>query len=239
MIKFIKREIAEFKKALTFVSPVVLALYVAVLISMNLLANKEIYTGNTSEWLVIDCGTTLSWVMFFLTNIIVKKSKPKYSIRISLIAIIITLFFFVWYSLISYIPGNWGAYYEYNNSVANSSLNYTMRGSWRIILSSALAFFISISFDSVLNYSLFKKFKQNKAKGYILSNYISTGLSQFLDNLIFSELVSVGLFGWSQLQCVVSSLTTMIVELMFEIIFSAVSYKIYKKGLNEEKRRDA
>lgn len=49
MIKFIKREIAEFKKALTFVSPVVLALYVAVLISMNLLANKEIYTGNTSE----------------------------------------------------------------------------------------------------------------------------------------------------------------------------------------------
>lgn len=234
MIKFIKKEILEFKKALTFISPVVLALYIAVLISMNLLANKEIYTGNTSNWLVIDCGTTLSWAMFFITNIIVKKSGPKHSIRISLIAVTTTLFFFMWYSLISYIPGNWGAYYEYNSNIANSALNYTMRGSWRIILSSSLAFFISISFDSILNYTLFKKFKQNKMKSYMLSNYISTGLSQFLDNIIFSELVSARLFGWSQLQCFVSALTTMVIELMFEVVFSIVSYKLYKKSLNEK-----
>lgn len=231
MVKFIKKEIMEFKKALTFVSPVVLALYIAVLISMNLLANKEIYTSNIGNWLVIDCGTTLSWVMFFLTNIIVKKAGPKRSIRISLIAIIITLFFFIWYSLISYIPGNWGAYYEYNSEIANNSLNYTMRGSWTIILSSALAFAISISFDSVLNYSIFNKFKDKKIKGYILSNYISTGLSQFLDNIIFSELVSARLFGWSQLQCFVSALTTMVIELMFEVVFSIISYRIYKRGI--------
>lgn len=234
MIKLVKKEIKEFKKALSLVPPIVLALYVAVLISMNLLANKEIYTGNTSDWLVIDCGTTLSWVTFFLTNIIVKTSGPKHSIRISLVALIINLLFFLWFGLIAHIPGNWGAYYEYNSEIANNALNYTLEGSWEIIISSAVAFFVSISFDSILNYRIFNKLRNRGLKGYVLSNYISTGLGQYIDNLIFAELVSVRLFGWTQLQCLVCALTGMLIELMFEIVFSAVSYRIYKKRAVED-----
>ena len=73
------------------------------------------------------------------------------------------------------------------------------------------------------------KKKPNGFKTFAIRSYISTGIGQFVDNFCFALIVSHVFFGWTMLQCITCSLTGMVLELLFEVVFSPLGYKICQK----------
>ena len=66
-----------------------------------------------------------------------------------------------------------------------------------------------------------------------MRSYVSTFVAQFADNMIFALLVSKVFFGWSLLQCFTCALTGAVLELVFEVVFSPVGYRISKRMMRE------
>jgi len=78
-----------------------------------------------------------------------------------------------------------------------------------------------------------------------MRTYISTFIGQFLDNFIFSIIVFVFFapifwdgFCWTVLQCSTCALTGALAELLMEIIFSPIGYRITQKWKSEDIGRD-
>ena len=64
---------------------------------------------------------------------------------------------------------------------------------------------------------------------FALRSYVSTMIAQFVDNFVFALIVSHVFFGWSMTQVVVCSLTGCIIELLCEVVFSPIGYKVSKQ----------
>ena len=71
---------------------------------------------------------------------------------------------------------------------------------------------------------------------YAMRTYVSTFIGQFLDNFIFSVIVFVFFapifwngFSWTVLQCVTCAITGAVAELIMEIAFSPIGYRITRK----------
>ena len=194
---------------------------------MNLFANKSIDTG--LEWLALDCGIILSWASFLSMDMIVKRFGAKAGTKISIIVLIINLFITFVFFIVSKITGFWGeSFIDIGGDIANTALNNTFAGSWFVILGSSVAFIISAIVNNLLNALIGKCFKKKNFFEYSFRTYISTMIGQFVDNLIFALIVSLNFFGWSILQCVTCALTGAVIELLFEIIFSPLGYKVCK-----------
>ena len=80
---------------------------------------------------------------------------------------------------------------------------------------------------------------------YAMRTYVSTFIGQFLDNLIFSLIVFVGFapifwdgFCWSVLQCVTCALTGALAELLMEIAFSPIGYRITRRWSEKQVGRE-
>lgn len=213
------------------VPSLVMALFTVSVVLMNLLANKEISLN--ISWLALDCGITMSWLSFLCMDMLTKRFGAKASIQLSLTAMIINLFVCGVLFLISNIPGNWGAFYTYNDGVANDALNSTIGGTWYVVLGSACAFAASAILNASLNAMIGKACKKDNFASYALRSYLSTIVAQFADNFIFAFMVSHVFFGWNMLQVVTCSLTGCIVELLCEVIFSPIGYRVCKKWDSE------
>ena len=223
----IKSEVSNYLLLMRNVPVLVMILFVTSVILMNLLANKEV--GLNLSWLALDCGVTVSWLSFLCMDMLTKRFGTKASIQLSLTAMVINLFVCLMLFLISKVPGNWGMYYNYENNIVNDALNGTIGGTWYVVLGSALAFASSAVVNAILNTAIGKMFKKNNFTAYAARSYISTLLAQFVDNFIFALVVSHTFFGWSMLQCITCSLTGCIVELLWEVIFSPLGYKVCKQ----------
>ncbi len=223
----IKSEVSNYLLLMRNVPVLVMILFVTSVILMNLLANKEV--GLNLSWLALDCGVTVSWLSFLCMDMLTKRFGTKASIQLSLTAMVINLFVCLMLFLISKVPGNWGMYYNYENNIVNDALNGTIGGTWYVVLGSALAFASSAVVNAILNTAIGKMFKKNNFTAYAARSYISTLIAQFVDNFIFALVVSHTFFGWSMLQCVTCSLTGCIVELLWEVIFSPLGYKVCKQ----------
>ena len=128
-----------------------------------------------------------------------------------------------------------------SNANDYSAFNEILGGTWFILLGSTIAFLISAVINNVLNFIVGQAFKKNPdgKLAYAVRTYVSTGISQFLDNLIFSLIVFVGFapifwngFHWTVLQCVTCAMTGAIAELIMEVLFSPLGYKIVTKWKN-------
>ena len=107
-----------------------------------------------------------------------------------------------------------------------------------MLLGSTVAFLSSAAINNVLNYTIGKCFRKN-ADGklaYAMRTYVSTFIGQFLDNFIFSVIVFVffapifwGGFCWTVLQCASCALAGAVAELIMEVIFSPIGYRITKR----------
>lgn len=217
-------EFLELKILLQSVPSLVMALFVTSVILMNLLANKEM--GLNIPWLALDCGITVSWLSFLCMDMLTKRFGAKASFQLSLVACGVNLLVCGILFLISKIPGNWGAYYTFNSEIVNASLNSTVGGTWYVLMGSTIAFILSSGVNSVINASIGKMYKKDNFKGYALRSYISTLVGQFVDNLTFALIVSHTFFGWSMIQCITCSLTGCVVELLCEVVFSPIGYKV-------------
>ena len=55
---------------------------------------------------------------------------------------------------------------------------------------------------------------------------MSTGIGQFVDNLVFAVVVSHAFFGWSWVQVLTCSITGALAELLCEIVLSPVGFRV-------------
>ena len=226
----IKREWQEFCLLMKNVPSITLVLFIMSVFAMNLLANKSI--NIPWSWLALDCGIIVSWFAFFTMDILTKHFGPKAATQITVLAILVNLFFCLLLFLGSLIPGVWGeSFVEGSEEVINGALNHTFGGTWYVVFGSTVAFLASAVVNNFSNFGIGKLFKKHPdgLTAYILRTYVSTAIGQFVDNLTFALIVSHFFFGWTLLQCVTCALTGMVVELLCEAVFLYPGYAITRR----------
>ena len=222
----IKKEWLEFGLLLRSIPAAVVTLFVVSVICMNLLANKTLLM---LDFIALDGGILISWLSFMCMDMITKHFGPKASNSISVLAAMINLLTCLIFFVASIIPSNAADYTAFDNIFG---------GTWFILLGSTVAFLISAVINNRLNWLIGKSIKR-KPDGklaFALRSYISTFVGQFLDNFIFSVMVFVLMapifwdgFCWSLLQCAICALTGAIAELIMEVAFSPIGYRITKR----------
>lgn len=220
---WIQREWDETAILLRCIPATVVTLFVVSVICMNLLANKTLYQA---DWIALDGGILISWLSFMCMDIITKYFGPKASNKIAVLASSINVLTCMIFYIASIIPSNANDY---------TALDGILGGTWFILLGSTIAFLISAVINNFLNWTIGKAFHENPdgKLAYATRTYISTFFGQFMDNFIFSIIVFVGFapifwdgFHWTILQCATCALTGAIAELIMEILFSPIGYKI-------------
>jgi len=228
---WLRQERKEFSVLLKCIPATVVSLFVVSVICMNLLTNKTLLQ---LHWLALDGGILISWLSFMCMDIITKHFGPKASNRISVLAAAINLLTCLIFYVASAIPSNAGDYTAFNSIFG---------GTWFILLGSTVAFLSSASINNSLNWLIGKSFRKNPngKTAYAARTYLSTFVGQFIDNFIFSVIVFTFFapmfwngFHWTILQCTACAITGAMAELIMEIIFSPIGYKISQKWLQED-----
>lgn len=223
--EWLKKEKTETVILLRCIPATVVTLFVVSVICMNLLANKTLLQ---TEIIALDGGILISWLSFMCMDIITKHFGPKASNKISVLAAGINLLTCLIFYVASAIPSNASDYTAFNGIFG---------GTWFILLGSTIAFLSSAVINNFLNFTIGRAFRKNPngKTAYAMQTYISTFIGQFLDNFIFSVIVFVGFapifwddFHWTVLQCAMCALTGAVAELIMEILFSPIGYRITK-----------
>jgi uncharacterized integral membrane protein (TIGR00697 family) len=227
--KWIKKEKRKTGILMRSIPSTVVTLFVVSVICMNLLANKTLLQ---LDWIALDGGILISWLSFMCMDIITKHFGPGASNRVSVLAAGINLLTCLIFFVASAIPSNANDY---------SGFDEIFGGTWFILLGSTVAFLSSALINNMLNFSIGRVFKNNPDGkfAYGMRSYISTFIGQFMDNFIFSLIVFVGFapifwdgFHWTVLQCAMCALTGAVAELIMEVIFSPIGYRIVTKWKN-------
>ncbi len=222
----IEKERKETEILLRSIPVTVVTLFVVSVICMNLLANKTLLQ---LDWIALDGGMLISWLSFMCMDIITKHFGPKASNKISFLAAAINLLTCLIFFVASIIPSNASDYTAFNSIFG---------GTWFILLGSTIAFLSSAVLNNLLNRMIGKALAHNKDEKFVYKTqtYVSTFIGQFRDNFIFSIIVFVFFapifwdgFHWTVLQCTTCALTGAVAELIMEIIFSPVGYRIVTK----------
>ena len=231
-----KQAFQEFRTLMRTVPPLLVTCMVLSVVGMNLLANKSIDTGVT--WLALDCGILFSWLTFLSMDVVTHCYGPRAASVLSFAALGLNLFMALMFFLASRIPGVWGeSFVEGSEKIINGALDNTFAGTWFIILGSSIAFLASALLNNYLNYSIGRLAKKKAGFGvFALRSYVSTFLAQFADNLIFALLVSRVFFGWTSLQCFTCALTGAVLELLFEVFFSPMGYRISRRIIDDRSK---
>lgn len=231
----------DWKLLFRSIPSIVIALFVLSVVLMNILANRELVNW---VWvsdgplagigLGLDCGFTVSWVSFLFMDSICKRWGPKASTKVSLFALFVNLVVTGIFALLMLSPGNWGAAYNTPDfmDVANKALNSTLSGTWYVVVGSSIAMAVSAVVNSVINWVIGKAMKDKEEeisfKKFAARSFISTGIAQFVDNLVFAMLVSMIFFGWTWWQVVICSLVGALFELLCEVVLSPVAFKMVR-----------
>jgi len=226
----IKNEIFEFKILLRSIPATVVTLFVVSVITMNLLANKTLLQ---LEWIALDGGILISWLSFMCMDIITKHFGPKASNSVSILAVAINLLSCLIFFVASAIPSTANDYTAFDSIFG---------GTWFILMGSTVAFLISALINNGLNALVGSFFRRNPdgRMAFAARSYISTFIAQFLDNFIFSIIVFVICapifwdgFHWTVLQCSTCALTGAVAELLMEVAFSPIGYRITRAWREE------
>lgn len=215
----------DYKVLLRSIPASTVTLFIVSVIMMNLLANKELIS---LPWLALDCGFAVSWVSFLCMDMVCKRFGARASIMVSVMALGVNLAVSLVFWLLTLTPGMWGAYYDTGLFEVNDALNATIGGTWYVVLGSSLAMLASAVVNSTLNQSLGRMLKKNNFASFAFRSYVSTGVGQFIDNLVFAIVVSHTFFGWTWVQVLMCSLTGAVAELLCEVFLSPVGYKVVR-----------
>ena len=225
-MNYIKRIAKETKILLRSIPATVVTLFAVSVICMNLLANKTLLQ---LDWIALDGGILVSWLSFMCMDIITRHFGPRASNRISVLAAAINLLTCLIFFVASVIVSNANDYTAFDSIFG---------GTWFVLLGSTVAFLASAVINNVLNHIIGKCFRKNPdgKLAYAMRTYVSTFIGQFLDNFIFSVIVFVLFapifwngFCWTVLQCATCALTGAVAELIMEIVFSPIGYRITQK----------
>lgn len=220
--------INQAKDALRAIPGVVTAIFVLSVVSMNLLANKSIFN---LPWLASTAGIFMSWISFLCMDAVCKRFGSRASTILNTVAMTISLFTAILFMLIMKVPGTWASSYsaatpEISNAI-NTGLDATFSSTWYIVIGSALAMFLGGLVNSIVNKFVGSKVdKHDTFAGFAVRSYLSTSAGQFVDNFVFALFVSYIFFGWTWKQVIVCSFMMMLLELLFEVVFSPIGYKL-------------
>ena len=224
--EWVKREREETQILLRCIPATTVSLFVVSVVCMNLLANKTLFQNT---YLALDGGFLISWLSFMCMDMITKYFGPKASNRIAILASVINLLTCAIFYIVSIIPSNADDY---------TALDEIFGGTWFILLGSTIAFLVSAAINNFLNWTIGKAFHKNPdgKLAYATQAYVSTFVGQFFDNLIFSLIVFAGFapifwdgFHWTVLQCMTCALTGAVAELIMEILFSPIGFRLVTK----------
>ncbi len=229
-MSLIKRELEDYRILLRNVPSLVVTFFVISVILMNLLANKEFISV---RYFALDCGFLLSWVSFLCMDMICKRFGPKPAAKISILAMVINLAVCIIFKLISFAPGMWGEYYSTGMTEVNDALNATFGGSWFVVFGSSTAMVAAAITNSFINQAVAKRLRTKGYKAFAARSFISTGIAQFVDNLTFALIVSYHFFGWTAAQVLICSITGAIAELLCEVLFSPIGYRVSERWESE------
>lgn len=216
----------ETKILLRSIPATAVTLFAVSVVCMNLLANKTLVQV---DFIALDAGILISWLSFMCMDIITKHFGPRASTIISIHAASINLLTCLIFFVASIIPSNARDY---------SSFDSIFGGTWFVLLGSTVAFLLSAVINNTLNFTIGKAFrkKPDGKLAFAMRSYVSTFVGQFFDNFIFSIIVFVFFapifwngFSWTPLQCATCALTGALAELIMEILFSPIGYRITKK----------
>ena len=175
----------------------------------------------------------LSWLSFLCMDVMTKRFGPKAAVKISFVAICVNLCVCAVLKMIALIPGNWGEFYEFENVIVNEALDNTIGGTWYVLFGSTVAMVAASIVNAVVNHTVSKRICADDFRAFAVRSYTSTIAAQFVDNMVFTLIVSYQFFGWSFLQCLTCSLTGCVIELICEVIFSPIGYKISRQWEEE------
>lgn len=234
----------EWLKTLRSIPSLALALITVATVLMNILANKSIIN---LPWLIQDAGILMSWVGFLVGDLLVKAFGSKNAIRVNLTCLGISLFISGLLAIVAVVPGEWSPVFDPTinpgdlGSNINAAVNSVMGNVWYVILGSAVASAVGLVVNGLTQGLLIKKIEAkhgDKYWGFFVASAASTMIGQIIDNMVFALLVSVKFFGWTWTQVMVCSLTGAIFELIIELVFSPLTYKISrnwkKNGIGTE-----
>lgn len=233
--------VEEFKKVPSWL----IALSVVTTIVMNLLANKTLFSD--SSFFSVDCGITVCWVMFLVMDIVTQKYGGKASFAITIFDVLLALIMSALMCIVAIIPetavSGW-----FQTEEASSALNNLIGNNYLVVSTSLFAFICASIVDIVSNLILGKwlnntelfKGQNNKrtVKGffvYVIRAYVSTFMSQFVDNLVFMIIAYPLLFN---MPCSIGSILlgaflVSIAELILEFIFAPIGYLTTTQKNNE------
>lgn len=213
------------------VPAVALALITVSTVLMNILANKSIIE---LPWLIQDAGVILSWVGFLVGDLLVKNFGSKNAIRVNLTCLALSLFISGLLAIVAIIPGTWSSAFvgDLINSDINNGVNQVMGNVWYVILGSALASAVGLIINGLSQGLILKRLESkhgDKYWGYLTASATSTILGQFVDNFVFASLVSLQFFpNWTWSKVFICSIAGAIFELIIEMLFTPLTYKISK-----------
>ena len=219
----LKSLITDYKILLRNIPSLTVTFFILSVVCANLMANKELVTF---KYVAFDCGFVFSWIMFLCMDVICKRWGAGASIKVSFLALFVNLSICAIFTLLSLAPGKWAEFYTTENIEVNNALNATFGGAWYVVLGSALAFITSSIVNALLNSAIGKFVSEKGFLAFALRSYISTMLAQFVDNLVFATVVSKIFFGWTWSQVFVCSAIGAFGELLCEVLFSGIGYRI-------------
>lgn len=223
-VNWIKYEIEDFKLLLRNVPATAFAFFAIAVVLMNLMANKTILD---LPWLALDGGLIIAWLPFMSMDVITKHFGARASTKLSIFATFINLMVCSIFAVLTIIPGTWSTGWE--NPSANSAINELFAGSWQVLFSSTVAFIASAFINNFINGGIGKLFRNNSdgKAAYVTRTYVSTMIGQFCDNIIFNMLFQVIFINsWTPFQALTCAITGAVVELLMEIVFSPIGYRI-------------
>lgn len=231
MTNLLRREVRDYRILLRNVPSLVVAMFILSVVLMNLLANKELLSV---RYFALDCGFLLSWVSFLCMDMICKRFGPKAGAKISILAMAVNLFVCLMFYIVSLTPGKWGEFYSTGSMEVNNSLNSTIGGCWYVVVGSSIAMLLAAITNSLVNHAVAVRLKTDDFKAFALRSYLSTAAGQLVDNFAFATIVSLHFFGWTWTQVIICSITGAVAELLCEIIFSPLGYRVTEKWADEK-----
>ena len=222
----IVNEVKDYKLLLRNAPTVTMIFFVLSVVFMNIFAGKELVNIN---YLALDCGFLLSWMSFLCMDMLTKRYGAKAAIKLSFFAVAVNLICCGIFFVMSKVGNHWSEFYSTGSELSDAALNNTFGGTWYVLVGSMTAFAIAAIVNALINVSIGKLIKRKNFFEYAIRSYVSTAFGQFVDNFVFATLVSVVFFGWTWTQVVFCSLVGAGMELLSEVIFSPIGFKVCKR----------
>lgn len=228
-------DIKDWKMLLRSVPSLLPTIFIVSVVIMNLMAGKTIIMTNPS-WLGVTGGLVLSWVPFLCMDILNKTYGAKAATKLNILALGINLVCVGIFQVISMVQIG-------GDKEIYAAFNATFKQTWQILVASSIAFLASGVVNNIINAAVGKLFQSNpdSKKAYITRTYVSTAIGQFVDNFIFTGLaflvffkVSIGTsLGWTIWTVLGTATFGAVCELLMEVIFSPIGYKVCEKWRKE------